>query len=129
MDNKAIRRANLLGLINEFETMARLARHTGVVASLLSQIKNGSRQMGDHVARDLEKALNKPEGWMDLPQYGAGDGVMDQAEALQILQALSEADREAWLRHGRLLVESNVPQGPANPFGKTPRGGRSPGTQ
>lgn len=121
MDNKAIRRANLVGLIKEFETIARLARHTGAVASLLSQIKNGTRQMGDDVARRLERALKKPEGWMDLPQYGPGDAMMDQAEALQILQSLSESDRAAWLKHGRLLVESNSHRGPNNPFGHVPK--------
>lgn len=119
---QAIRRANLAGLIREFETIARLARRTGAVASLLSRIKNGTRQMGDDVARRLERALDKPEGWMDLPQFGAGDAMMDQAEALQILQSLTESDRDAWLKHGRLLVESNGQKGPNNPFGHVPKG-------
>lgn len=51
MDNKTIRRLNLHGLIDEYGTIEALARATGTVANYLSQIKGGSREMGDAVAK------------------------------------------------------------------------------
>ena len=129
MDSKAIRRANLIGLLREFRTLQAIATQTDTVAAHLSQIKNGVRNMGDAVARKLERALHKPEGWMDMPQFGPPDQMVEQAELLHIFSALSEKDREAWLRHGRLMVERDGPQGPNNPFGNIAKGGRKKGTQ
>lgn len=123
VDNKTIRRLNLLGLIDQHGTIARLAKATNSVANYLSQVKNGHRDMGDDQARRLEAALSKEKGWMDTPQFGSPDEAMSQTEALQILQSLKAGDREAWLRHGRLMVENNTERGPHNPFGPVKKGG------
>jgi hypothetical protein len=123
MDNKTIRRLNLHGLIDEFGTIEALARATGTVANYLSQIKGGSREMGDAVARKMEQRMSKEKGWMDSPHFASTDATMSATEALQILEALSPEDRESWMKHGRLLVEGNGRRGPSNPFGKIPRGG------
>jgi hypothetical protein len=123
MDNKTIRRLNLHGLIDEFGTIESLARATGTVANYLSQIKGGSREMGDAVARKMEQRMAKERGWMDSPHFASTDATMSATEALQILEALSPEDRESRMKHGRLLVEGNGRRGPSNPFGKIPRGG------
>lgn len=123
MDNKTIRRLNLHGLIDEYGTIEALARATGTVANYLSQIKGGSREMGDAVARKLEQRMAKEKGWMDSPHFASADATMSATEALQILEALSPEDRESWMKHGRLLVEGNGARGPSNPFGKLPKGG------
>lgn len=127
MNNKAIRRANLIALIETEGEIQRLAGRFGMNASYMSQIKNGTRQMGDSFARRIEKALGKPEGWMDIPQFRSPDAQMDAAEALQILSTLSDDDRDAWLKHGRLLVESGA-RSPANPFGPVKKGGNHGGS-
>lgn len=124
MDNKTIRRINLDGLIAQFETIEALAKATNTVANYLSQIKGGSRKMGDATARKLERALDKEPGWIDVLHFASPDDAMSATEALQILDSLSEDDREAWMKHGRLLVEGNTARGANNPFGKLPRGGK-----
>jgi hypothetical protein len=125
MDNKTIRRINLIGLIAEFGTIEALARATGSVANYLSQIKSGSRNMGDALARQMESRMAKEMGWMDSPHFASPEATMSATEALQILDALSAEDREAWMRHGRLLVEGKTAKGVSNPFGKIPRGGKA----
>jgi hypothetical protein len=122
MDIKAIRRANLGGLLGQFETIEALARQTKTVASVLSQIKNGTRGMGNIVARKLETGLEKPFGWMDTLHFKSPDDAMNQTEAAQICASLSVGDREQWLRLGRLMVE-NGDKGPNNPFGPIKKGG------
>lgn len=121
----AIRRDNLLGLIAMFGdgTITAFADRTGTNAAHLSQIKNGVRNMGNRLARKIEVALDKPKGWMDHPQFRQSEATLDQLEAAQIVGALKARPDEldAWLRHGRLLVESLAPKGAANPFGTVPR--------
>lgn len=123
-DNREIRRANLEGLLTQLTAgnMAEFERRYGIDASVLSQIKNGSRNMGDELARKVEAALDKEKGWMDHPQFRMSDVSIQQAEAAQIAEALDPSEREAWLKHGRLLVQSKAPAGTAaNPFGDVAR--------
>lgn len=70
-----IRRSNLLFLIEQYGSIKRLNLALGRKEkdATLSQIKNkapssktgAARQMGVAVARDIEKKLNYPFGWMD----------------------------------------------------------------
>lgn len=68
-----IRRENLERLIEQFGTMDALASEVGTSPIYLSQIKNRTkssksgrrREMGTALARRLEAALGKPDGWMD----------------------------------------------------------------
>lgn len=72
MDNKEIRRANMLMLIGLFGSQKNLAEATGTPdPAHLSQIKNKVRDMGDDVARRFEDRLQKPHGWMDTLHVGA----------------------------------------------------------
>jgi len=128
MDVKQIRRENLLGLIRANEgKIARLARVADANASLLSQIKNGTRDMGYDLARALEKSLELQRGWMDAQQFPAGTDPVTVMELAQIAAALPERKREAWIEHGRLLMQSE-PAGPNQPFNNLPPR-RKEGTQ
>ena len=70
MENKEIRRANMLALADQHGGLQALADATKTDAKYLSQVKNRwkGRGMGDDVARRIEEALGKPRGWMDAPQ-------------------------------------------------------------
>ena len=77
MENKAIRRANMLHLAEQMGSLRKLADATETSAAYLSQIKNqvDVRGMGDEVARKFEAKLGKPLGWMDtlqIPQHRVG---------------------------------------------------------
>jgi hypothetical protein len=76
MENKEIRRANMLALADQFGGLQGLADKTKTDAKYLSQVKNRwqGRGMGDDVARRIEEALGKPRGWMDTVQTGATFG-------------------------------------------------------
>jgi hypothetical protein len=73
MDNKEIRRSNLLLLIAEFGSAAALADKTGIDDTYLRNIKNQVREMGDELARRIEENLGRPRGWMDTTQDRAAD--------------------------------------------------------
>lgn len=121
VDSKTIRRENLLGILKEYRYDADFARAYDLSEGLISQIKNGTRKIGDDLARKIEDRMKKPKGWMDSLQFRSAEDEMSTQEAVQILQALTDEDRESWLKHGRLLSQRG-PKGPNNPFG-------GPGTQ
>lgn len=77
MENKEIRRLNMLMLADQLGGLQALADRTGTDAKYLSQVKqrwkrpNGSiANMGDDVARRIEEAFDKETGWMDRLQDG-----------------------------------------------------------
>lgn len=69
VENKEVRRLNLVALAQKFKTLKALAEETASDAGHLSQVKNRTRNMGDDVARRFERRLHKPPGWMDS-QHG-----------------------------------------------------------
>ena len=64
-----IRLANLRELIKKAGGPAEAARKLDMDDSQLSQIggKHPSRNIGTSLARRIEKAFRKPEGWLDMP--------------------------------------------------------------
>ncbi len=67
MNVKDKRKSNLKLLIAEYDTIRALAETVGTDASYLSQITSpkGTRNVGDSLARTLERGTGKPDGWMD----------------------------------------------------------------
>lgn len=61
----ATRKANLLIVLAQFGTLETLAELTASSARHLSQMKNGTRNMGHKVARRIEAKLGLGPGWMD----------------------------------------------------------------
>lgn len=72
MENKDIRKANLALLLDEHldtegNTKASFAELLGMVPPQLSQLlgQKSFRNIGDRMARKIEKSLGMPNGWMD----------------------------------------------------------------
>ncbi|WP_413730832.1 LexA family protein [Sodalis sp. RH22] len=72
MENKDIRRLNLLWLMDKYQreeglNKAQFAERCGTSASTLSQItgENSVRNLGDNLARKIEEALKLNAGWLD----------------------------------------------------------------
>lgn len=68
VDAKSIRRQNLVALLRRFDTAAAFAKAVGTSAAYVSQILSAKIQaeIGDALARKIEKALDLPHGWMDV---------------------------------------------------------------
>jgi transcriptional regulator with XRE-family HTH domain len=99
MENKEIRRGNLLLLVGETptKTLRELAERCGVSVAYLSQVKSPKiqRDMGDDVARRLERGMKKPTGWMDIPQAGKSRPKIDYtAQEQELLDAFRECAPE-----------------------------------
>ncbi|TKB03931.1 hypothetical protein E5672_07530 [Alteromonas portus] len=77
MDVKEVRRLNLEYLIAVIGSIKALSDLVDTDANYISQLKNGNsnKKMGDKFARKLEKAFEKPVGWMDKLQVSKDDNV------------------------------------------------------
>lgn len=100
MDSKAIRKIRLKQLIARVRgdggNQADVARRVQTDPAYLSQIlgKEG-REVGDELARRLEKAFKMPHGWMDtLGEQGAEVSSQVMGMALEI-DDLPQAQKEA----------------------------------
>ena len=72
MDVKEVRRLNLQYLIASVGKVDDFSKLVGLESpNYVSQLKNGSnnKTMGDKFARKIEKAFDKPKGWMDKLQF------------------------------------------------------------
>lgn len=71
MDSKEIRRINLEYLINSVGSIKALAELIDSNPDYISQIKGSKakKNVGDKLARRLEKAFRKEHGWMDKLHY------------------------------------------------------------
>lgn len=66
MEAKEIRRGNMEALALVEGGLTGLAERAGTSDRLLSQIRNGTRNMGARLARKFEERLGIPHGWMDV---------------------------------------------------------------
>lgn len=95
-----IRHSNLLLLLEDYDSLAALNERLGLprTDATLSQIKNRSkdsktgkpRVMGDVLARRIEAAVGKPEGWLDNPQYRSGTREARVALAMQLMERMPD---------------------------------------
>lgn len=120
MENKEIRRANMLMLAEELGSLRVLADKTGTDAKYLSQVKNRWRRpggqptgMGDDVARRIEDALQKPRGWMDAPQKkgakGAESAMLSTKEEMLLLlfRGLTPEQQREQIKYLHAAYEAN----------------------
>lgn len=85
-----IRHENLLQLISEAGSVQAVASKAGKSNAQISQLKTRSthsgtgkpRSVGDMLARELEKAFNKPLGWMDAPHSQDDAGKLSLSTAI-----------------------------------------------
>lgn len=74
VDRNQRRRRRLQGLIEEAGSVKLLAELAGTDPNYISQLTSpkGRGSFGDDLAERLEKAMKKPDGWMDqwLPEEG-----------------------------------------------------------
>lgn len=61
-----LRRANLIGLTNGKGYKLLCSVRMGVKVSFVSKMLSGLKNMDTSLARDVEVAMDKPSGWMDL---------------------------------------------------------------
>lgn len=88
------RRTNLESLIQEYGTIERLSDLSDQSPSYISQVRNGTRNMGNKVARKVESELGLPAGWMDLDHQGQRPTDTVPVE-LTYFRKLSREQREA----------------------------------
>lgn len=122
MENKEIRRKNMLALAGEFGTLRALGDRTETPPAYLSQVKNRAkdRGMGDEVARRFEEKLGKPRGWMDVDHSSPGTALGDDKNLMQLIDLygqLSDDGKAKLLSEANWLHNAEYPsRSPSNPF-------------
>lgn len=91
MEASESRRANFKDLLAQHGTIEVLAEKTGSNPQHLSQIKNGTREMGRSVARRFEARLGLPSGWMDTRDHTPAQGSLEGAALLEDYRRLPPA--------------------------------------
>lgn len=153
-----IRRENLKLAIRELGTAAAVAETTGTSQQYISQILNCTldiktgqpRAMGSKLARRVEAALSKPQGWMDQDHVGidaavatpkSADSVTEvgplsarEIDAVLALRALSQRRRKEFVDALMAAAEEALQfsaevlarQGVTSTSGKRPAGASLP---
>lgn len=100
MENKEVRRQNLLMLAKQHGSLRALGDAVEVPPAYLSQLKNraNGRTMGDDLARRIEAKLEKPLGWMDAPQWKMSEEDVAQAVREATVPYTVEAEEQVLLR-------------------------------
>lgn len=63
--NKEVRLTNFLKLSESYEKIADFCKVIQIAPSYYSQVKRGTKVIGDEIAERVENALGLPHGWMD----------------------------------------------------------------
>lgn len=95
MDIREIRRKNLVALRHEKGTLRALADLIETDPNYLSQLLSNKRiqHVGHGLARRLEMAMHKPEGWMDQPHWDQGSVEHDAAEIALLIRGWTPEQR------------------------------------
>lgn len=67
MENKKLRHQKFKSIAAQHASLVELGHVLDMNPRRLSQLKNGSKQIGDRTARHIEAKLGKHSGWMDTP--------------------------------------------------------------
>lgn len=130
VDNKEIRRANMMALAEEAGSLRALADKTGTPARYLSNIQSRARTkdgkirgMGDAVARRLEEKCGRPRGWMDKerPTLASLGGDKLLLQLIEFYTNVTEERQAAILSRAQLLYNEQYPgKSHGNPYAVAP---------
>lgn len=117
MDVRELRRNNLLLLKSQQETLRAIADLVDTDPNYFSQILSPKSKafMGHALARRIERALGKPEGWMDQDHTPPSELELDLKEIEQLARRLSPDTRtavKAFMRSMVGLSHSSLPPHP-----------------
>lgn len=85
-----VRLENLNALVSEFGSAAAVAERASTSAVYISQLRNRTRSIGNTLARRLEAACGKPNGWLDN-DHSAGPKPRVASHSLKLL------DQDLWV--------------------------------
>jgi hypothetical protein len=112
MDIKDIRRGNMLALIEREPSKAAFARKVGTDPAYVSQILSikTRAEVGNDLARVIEKAYGLAHGWMDHDHAQAVSAIAEgdaNPELLAAWKLLTQEQRQAFIAQIKARAESN----------------------
>jgi hypothetical protein len=113
MNRNAIRVANLARLVEQYKTIAEVAKRGETDPNYLSQILNGHltrtgkpRTVGNDLADRLEEKCGKHQGWMDIdhdnPPQCLGDMTKEEQQLIALWRQSDDRLRESIFALARL---------------------------
>ena len=92
---------NLLKLISEYGSQAKLADAVGCTPSVISQLVTGHRDIGEKLARKIESGAGRPLNWLDGPPLSAREpeaSYQSGGSLKDLWESSSPEDRAEFLR-------------------------------
>ncbi len=117
METKNIRRTNLKHLLDVSGlSQVAFAERCGLAASVISQLVNGHRNLGDAISRRIEESLSVKKGWLDVPHgesaddldYGDDDRLylsLDEKRVVELFRKLPESERNNIISQLQIKVD------------------------
>lgn len=117
MDIREIRRQNLIALRKQFGSVREIADRVETDANYISQLLGGKGKyfMGHTMARRLEQACDKPDGWMD--QHHAEQEYLDEdiEDIARLARKMDATQRKTLRSFMRSMISPNNPSAEAMP--------------
>lgn len=117
METKNIRRTNLKHLLDVSGlSQAAFAERCGLAASVISQLVNGHRNLGDAISRRIEESLSVKKGWLDVPHGESEDDLdyddddrpylnLDEKRVVELFRKLPESERNNIISQLQIKVD------------------------
>lgn len=117
METKNIRRTNLKHLLDVSGlSQAAFAERCGLAASVISQLVNGHRNLGDAISRRIEESLSVKKGWLDVPHGENEDDLdydgddrpylnLDEKRVVELFRKLPESERNNIISQLQIKVD------------------------
>ncbi|ECM0304234.1 helix-turn-helix domain-containing protein [Salmonella enterica subsp. enterica serovar Rubislaw] len=117
METKNIRRTNLKHLLDVSGlSQAAFAERCGLAASVISQLVNGHRNLGDAISRRIEESLSVKKGWLDVPHGESEDDLdyddddrpylsLDKKRVVELFRKLPESERNNIISQLQIKVD------------------------
>lgn len=128
MEIKEIRLRHFQELAKAYDSIAAFASAVGSDQEHFRQINRGVRNVGHKTARNIEKKLGKPQGWMDGEDTGASILALLGADKslLQLIEIYAkltlDQQHEIISEANRMLGTNSDRQSQAAPFNGVPMG-------
>ena len=108
MNIKQVRRENLRLLVRELGSVTELANRLNRSQPQISHLisPNATKNIGDHLASEIEKTFNKPVGWLDYPHFERNNY---KFKYLDMVPLIGWENIQDWIEDKNLHPSTHIP--------------------
>ncbi len=119
MEIKDIRLANVLKIQSKYRWKQEFCTAAGISPSYFSQLKSGTKTLGDHLAREIEEKLVLPRGRLDVPHQDREFAGTSPPDVMTVAYAIESLPARVRDRIKALVLELAAEQSNNQPLPQT----------